>query len=209
MLITPLLPYPNFRRSVACYSDAMLEDTLRFIVANRGIFSMRSTNLHWEQQDLMKFWRGRGQAFIRLGLMCAEEAKQRGVNDLEGETPRLTRLKKGKYWLKPMWVGWDRMHADHRGTLLQHGETARVLYRVAKRHSGAKDFLYRNGWCELESRRGYYITDVNNFLDTEGFPVLGVNECPNHYAQFNWAEEPNGESDVWPPSNGDWNARTN
>lgn len=208
MLITPLLPYPNFRRSVACYSDDMLEMTFRLVVANRDMFSSKGRNLHWEQQDMMRFWQRREQGFIRLGLMCAEEAKQRGLWDDAYGVQQLTVVKKGKHWLKPVWAGWECLHADHRAILLQHEEVARILHRIAKQSSTPKEWLYGHGWSDLETQRGRYITDVNRFLDAEGFPPLEDDDHPNHYAQFNWAEEPNGEHKVWPPANGDWYART-
>ena len=212
MLITPLLPYPNFRRSVACYSDDMLKATFQLIVANRGMFSLRSCNLRWEQQDMMRFWRERGQAFIRLGLMCAEESKQREIGFPSSGVRRLTVLKKGKYWLKPLWVGWERLHADHRSILLQYEEVARVRHRIAQRGRGMgtpQDWMSRQGWNDLEGRGGHFIGDVNHFLDTEGFAPLEDNDHPNHYTQFNWAEAHDGEHQVWPPSNGDWYASDN
>lgn len=208
MLVTPLLPYPNFRQSVACYSDALLEETFKLVVANRCMFDLKSSELHWEQQDMIRFWKGRKQAFIRIGLMCADEAKQRGVGDSEGGVRRLAVHKKGKHWPKPLWAGWERLHTDHRAVLLHRGEVARAHCRVSKRNGHPKNWLYRNGWNNLDNRPGYHLADLNRFLDDEGFAPLEAGECPNHYRQFNWAEEPNGEFQVWPPSHGDWYART-
>lgn len=209
MLVTPLLPYPNFRRSVACYSTVMLMETLRLIRVNRAMFDLKSVELGWQQQDMFRFWKDRKQAFIRIGLMCAEEAGQRGLSVSASTVRQLTVHKKGKHWLKPMWAGWERLHAGHRAVLLHHGEVARIYYRVGRRESRPKDWLYTQGWSDLNNRPGYYITDLNRFLDTEGLPPLEEGDCPNHYAQFNWAEEPNGEHQVWPPTHGDWYARTN
>jgi hypothetical protein len=198
MLITPLLPYPNFRQSVACYSDGMLEITFQLIVVNCCVFGIKDRNLNWNQRDMMHLWKGRKQAFIRLGLMCAEEAEQRGVDPGLGKQ-ELEAKKKDKYWLKPMWAGWERLHSEHRAVLLQHEETVRIQHRIAQRISGPENWLHEQGWSNLESRCGRDIIDVNRFLDIQGFAPLEGEDCPNHYAQFNWAEEPNGKCRVCPP----------
>jgi hypothetical protein len=174
-------------------------------------FRVRDMDLSWEQRDLLRFWKDHEQAFIRFGLMCVEEAKQREIRCSEDMVSALTRFKEGKHWQKPLWAGWERLHSDHRAILLQLGEVERIYTRVLKHladtgevYASSHDWLARRGFSGLAQSNAIYTSDAQQYLDEEGIPPLADDECPNHYAQFNWSEEPDGEQGVWPPEGGTW-----
>ena len=213
MFLIPLLPYPSFRQSVACYSDPLLLATLAFMGEKCRTFRVRDVDLSWEQQDLLRFWKGHEQAFIRFGLMCVGEAKQRDIDCSRDLVSSLTRFKEGKHWQKPLWTGWGRFHSDHRASLLHLGEVERIYTRIQKHRdeiddlppaSSPRDWLYMRGFIGLAQGNANYITNVARFLADEGVPPLADDECPNHYAQFNWSEEPDGEQGAWPPEGDTW-----
>ena len=208
MFLIPLLPYPSFRQSVACYSDPTLVATLSLMEEKCRTFRLRDMDLSYEQRDLLRFWKGHEQAFIRFGLMCVEEAKQREIDSSRDMVAALTRFKEGKHWQKPLWVGWERLHSDQRATLLQLGEAERIYARLQKHHTelgfSPLAWLSMRGYGGLTQGEVGYTTDVRRYLDNEGIPSLADDECPNHYAQFNWSEEPDGEQKTWPPEDGRW-----
>ena len=211
MFLIPLLPYPSFRQSVACYSDPTLVAMLASMGEKCRTFRVRDMDLSWEQRELLRFWKDHEQAFIRFGLMCVEEAGQRDTGCSQDMVAALNRFKEGKRWPKPLWVGWGRFHSDHRASLLQWGEVERIYARVQKLLddtcdgvSSPRDWLAMRGYSGLAQGGTGYNTDIRRFLDAEGVPPLIVGECPNHYAQFNWSEEPDGEHRAWPPDEGTW-----
>jgi hypothetical protein len=160
---------------------------------------------------LLRFWKDREQAFIRFGLMCVEEAKQREIDCSEDMVSALNRSKEGKHWQKPLWVGWGRFHSDHRAILLQLGEVDGIHARLLKYladvgevYASPHDWLAMRGYSGLAQGGVGYNTDVRRYLDDEGIPPLADDECPNHYAQFNWSEEPDGEQRTWPPEGDTW-----
>jgi hypothetical protein len=53
------------------------------------------------------------------------------------------------------------------------------------------------GFPTIYNFEGYYLSDVDEILDREGAP--GV-ERENHYKQFEWAEEADGEICHTPPN---------
>lgn len=210
MISTILLPYPNFRKSVACYSNSVLIQTIQLILANRQCHGIHRSSVGNGQREVWLFWSNWKQAFIRLGMMCAEEAKMRGIPYDHVEATRLFRAKRNKHWRKPLWAGWEPLHSSHRGALLQIGEVERICSRIIKlnkvENKSAKikidivnNWLYDQGFDGLSEGDGSYTTEVHNFLDTQGAPPLG-DEYPNHYAQFNWVEEPCGHTLIWPPN---------
>lgn len=211
MFLTLLLPYPSFRQSVACYSDPTLVATLAFMDEKCRTFRTRDIDLSWEQREMLRFWKGREQGFIRFGLMCVEEAKQREVAYSQDMAAALNRFKEGKHWQKPLWVGWKRFHSDHRAILLQLGEVECIHARVLKHlcdegeiYTSPHDWLAMRGYSGLAQGDTSYNTDIQQYLDDEGIPPLADNECLNHYAQFNWGEEPDGQQRTWPPEDGMW-----
>ena len=212
MFLIPLLPYPSFRQSVACYSDPTLVATLSLMEEKCRTFRLRDADLSYEQRDLLRFWKGHEQAFIRFGLMCVEEAKQREIDYSRDMVVALNRLKEGKHWQKPLWAGWERFHSDHRAILLQLGEVECIYTRILKYHErqypgtdlSAHKWLSMRGYEGLAQGGTSYNTDIQRYLDDEGIPALADDECPNHYAQFNWSEEPDGEQRTWPPEGDTW-----
>jgi hypothetical protein len=184
---------------------------LAFMDEKCRTFRMRNMNLSWGQKELLRFWKDREQAFIRFGLMCIEEAEQRKVDYSRDLVSALTRFKEGKHWQKPLWAGWRRFHSDHREILLQLGEVERIYIRV-QRHlgeacedivdAGPANWFSMRGFNDLAQGGAAHNTDARRYLDDEGIPSLADDECPNHYAQFNWSEEPDGEQRVYPLKKG-------
>jgi hypothetical protein len=177
-------------------------------------FRTREVDLNWEQRDLLRFWKDREQAFIRFGLMCVDEAKQREISCSQDMVSGLTRRKEGKHWQKPLWAGWGRFHSDHRAILLQLGEVEHIYARVLKHladtgevYASPRDWLTTRGFSGLAQSNAIYTSDAQQYLDDEGIPPLADDECPNHYTQFNWSEEPDGEQRTSPPEDGRWMAR--
>lgn len=209
MLRTILLPYPSFRQSVACYSDNTLIQTLQKLFAFRGCLNKNLYDIRWNERDIWLFWSKWKQAYIRLAMMCTEEATSRNIPyDHEGAT-RLFRAKRGKHWRKPLWIGWNHLHSNHRAALLQFGEVERISRRIIKweKLEGASrdvqddcvfDWFEAEGFTGLYDGEETYIAETHSFLNVQGAPSLG-DEYPNHYAQFNWTECPNGNITAIPP----------
>jgi hypothetical protein len=206
------LPYPSFRRSVACYSDDVVVKTLTIVLDNYQLLNENPCNqyMRWQSRNFYVFWHNQKQALIRFGMMLAEESKMRGLSYNRRKAASFFRAKRGKHWKKPLWVGWERLHSNHRAALLQIGEVERLAYRIIKweKLENASEaiqddcittWFMEQGFSEIYQSGENYIIRVHEILDEQGAPPLEEGEFPNHYLQFNWAEQPNGEIKAWPP----------
>ncbi len=207
MFSTILLPYPNFRKSVTCYSDSTLYQTLRLILECRRCLTASSQRLDWRQRDIWCAWSEWEQAYIRLGMMCIEEATSRGISYDQIKAERLLRDKRGKHWVKPPWVNWDRLHSQHRAALLHAGRVEGVGNRIIeweKLGEAAVDVQVDtvNAWFCDEFSSGIYAGDTG--IIDEAHLALTIRNAPtyyspNHYAQFNWSEQATGRIEAYPP----------
>ena len=204
-----LLPFPSFRKSVACYSDYTLLQTMRFILENQ-----RRMEEGGPRRLVFLFWNKHKQAYIHLGMMCADELKLRDLPyDCEKADHLFQKVENG-HWKKPLWVGWDRLHASHRAALLQIGEVELVItryikwkklerYTIQKQVDLTNEWFADEGFHRLTDGGERYIIDVNHILDIQGAPPL-PDECRNPYACWNWSEKPCGRLDVTPPDSSSW-----
>ena len=210
MLRATFLPYANFRQSVNSYSDATLHKTLRLMLSCQNCLNRDQYSIDWREKNIWILWREWKQAFIRLAMMCVDNAVLRDVPFNGEDAKRLFRAKNGKHWQKPLWIGWEPLHSSHRAALMQLGEVERLSLRVIKwKHLEQKpkpeqwasvaNWFERFGFSNLTDGNSSYNQEVDNFLDTKGAPPLG----DHHYNQFNWTEQPEGNVTVWPVEPGE------
>lgn len=211
MIRVILLPFPSFRKSVACYSNYTLTQTMQFILRHQK--SMGSDS-YYRQRHVYLFWHKYKQAYIRLGMMCADELKLRDLSYDHEKASRFFQEVKEGHWRKPLWVGWDRLHASHRAALLQIGEVELIITRYIKwKHLGRYtiqrqldlvcEWFDDEGFHGIADGNEVYTTDVNRILDAQGAPPL-PDECHNPYTCWNWSEKPYGRLDVTPPNPNSW-----
>jgi len=206
-----LLPFPSFRESVACYSDNLLWDTMRFILKHQR--GMRK-DPQYRQRGVYLFWNEYKQAYIHLGMMCADELKKRDISYDDAKASRLFQEVKDERWKKPLWVGWDRLHASHRAAILQLGDVELATLRLVQWRNwdryttdARRDKVYE--WFDYEGFHGLadgderYIADIHRLLDERGAPPLSDEIC-NPYAHLGWSEIPCGRLDIRPPDPGTW-----
>lgn len=207
MLNTILLPYSNFRRSVACYSDFTLYQTLRLILAHRRCLTNAVHRVGWRERDTWIAWSKWQKAYIHLGMMCAAEATSRRIPYDHNKAARLFHGEYGEHWTKPLWVNWDRLHSQHRAALLHTGRVEGVANRITvwegleeatidTQVDTASEWFHNNisgNICACDAR---VIDEAHNILTDCNAPTYYT---PNHYEQFNWSEQPTGCIEAYPP----------
>lgn len=206
-----LLPYASFSRSVACYSNSTLLQTLSAITQKyRAVKSGRVQR--YCDEEMVFMWTNNITAFETIGKICIDEADSRKLTDerIDHGRNRFSDLKIIKPWKKPMWIGWPQLCKQHRGALLQEGE-AELLYLRILRYSGLEHaaawkqencietWITTTGFTDIETYNYSHMQRVVRFLAAEAVPEL-TSEDVNHYIQFNWDERPNGLINAWPPN---------
>jgi len=191
-----LIPYPSFRKSIACYTDAQLLRTLHSVFMIRTQICLTNpTNVRWNVREQWRMWHNWEQAFVHFGLMCIDEVKGRGLKYDKEHAKRLCIMKKEKRWYKPYWVNWPRFHAEHRALLVHYGECELFAVRLIQWKNekiGIKEdetltvraWLEINGFPNLFQIDHYTLQQVNCLLDDCGAPPLDRNNYPNPYANL-------------------------
>jgi hypothetical protein len=162
--------------------------------------------VRWEYHEIWRAWHTWYQAYIRFILFCFDEAERRGLDFNTNDRTSVGRSKRGKRWKKPLWVGWDAMHSTHRKNLLYMGICELIAERIGLLRNNkpvsahdpcVEEWLSRVGMPGIYGFDNYHVTEVSEILDREGAPYP---ERENHYKQFEWAEEADGEICHTPPN---------
>ncbi len=211
MINIALLPYASFHKSVECYSDATLFHTLSLLLARRNCISRSSSVLRYREREMWILWHEAKQAYIRLTMMCVDEANLRNIPYDRDIATCLFRAKRGKHWPKPLWVNWESWHSSNRAALLQMGAVEQLCQRIiswkgkkqwAKPRQWAfvTDWLSRYDFTTIAEGDERFLREVHNYLTDEGAPLVA---SINPYDQFNWTERPCGRITSWPPEPGE------
>ncbi|KPK54157.1 MAG: hypothetical protein AMS22_06240 [Thiotrichales bacterium SG8_50] len=185
MLDCILLPYASFPRSAACYSDAMLIETL---VTLRHF--NHAVEIGQQRPTIPMAWAGHYQAYSQLRVCCYAEATRRGIPVNSARMAAAKEAAGNGRGIKPHWVGWNKLHAWCKGRLLASGEMETVLKRYLRwralpldvRGSDAQEFFSRyfsyGNWTSVGNNTTY----LHEELSLLGAPTY----YGNHYGQFNW-----------------------
>jgi hypothetical protein len=194
------LPYPNFRQSIACYSDDTLKATLYTVrKAQNNIRKESRYDLPFNQFEIWRAWHSHYQAFIRFALICFEEVEERGLEFSEEDKRFFIRCKVEGRWRKPQWVGWEALHSEHRSNLKFLGLCELSASRICL-NEGVETSVFNSRvrrWLdfagfprEIYTLDALYLTEMNSILDSQRAPYPSAE---NHYNQFGWSEEANPE----------------
>lgn len=214
MLRTILIPYTNFRKSVACYNDNVLTQTIDLMTRQYRCLSFSRYDVSYRNRDIWCAWSAHPQAYIYLLAMCIDEAIMRRIKYSEKKVDAVLKNKEDGPWKKPLWVGWEPLHSSYRAALLMIGEIERIAMRIIlwERLENAEPHVIEdcvncwfmdNGFSNIYGMYAEDLDIANNALDEDGAPQLQADQFPNHYAQFGWDEEPRGEINIFPPEPGD------
>jgi len=192
-----LIPYPSFRKSIACYTDIQLVRTLC------SVFSVRSQIGHtnackvcWTAHEQWLMWHNWEQAFVHFGLMCVDEAKGRELRYSNERAEQLRKMKKEGRWYKPYWVGWPRFHDEHRALLIHYGECELLAIRLIRweiekapitkmpEEAFVQLWLESNGFPDLFQIDHCTLRQANHVLDNQGALPLNHDDYPNPYADL-------------------------
>jgi hypothetical protein len=195
-----LVPYPNFRKSIACYSNSQLLNTLQSVSAVCICIDKEDRyDIHWTVLEQWRMWYNWKQAFIHFGLMCFEEAKMRKLNfDRQIAWNLLHEMKKKGRWYKPYWIGWEQLHDEHRALLMHYGECERFAARfiVWKNHGKIRNietqtkiinrWLINKGFPKLFQLDRHTLEEAERFLNEQNAPHLERDKYPNPYINLGW-----------------------
>ena len=106
------LPYDDFEKTFRCLDWRRLGKQRVEAMQIYNIISGRTEKKGWSSHPCVKMWRGYNNALALYHNLCIKEWVSRGYNnnmsliECEGEI------------IYPNWLGGDKFHALHRGTLL-------------------------------------------------------------------------------------------
>jgi hypothetical protein len=195
MLRQLYLPYSNFRRSVACYSNSLLLETLKTFRQSRRMVQARvDYDIPDEFYYIWREWAGHYQAFSRLAVMCYEEGLSRSL-PVSRTRMRAAKDQISGSWTKPHWVGWAERHARHRANLRVIGAGENLGLRICvwrKWELDARLEGVRRCIKRYYPQLHWYSLDVGSIFNLHS--ILDELNAPryygNHYEQFEWSEEP-------------------
>lgn len=140
---------------------------------------------------IWQHWFGCEDAYAQFAGMVHAEAGRRNLRLIEA-CGRLPTLRPEGRWDKPMWVGWEPLHAEFRSYLHRLGEAEKLADRVCETCDVASD-IFSNAakrWLDRQTSMSHYhslgsatIGELNRRLDDSGASDVGHE---NHYDQFGW-----------------------
>lgn len=109
------LPYPDFKKSVACLDNKRLGKQRVEAYQILNIITGKRTEGGWINHPAVKMWEGYVDALKLYLKVCIEEWISRGYNN-NMEIPEIDNEKDIKM---PSWFGNEKFHASHRSNLLR------------------------------------------------------------------------------------------
>lgn len=188
------LPSSNYLQSAMWLDDLRLNkqitETLQIVNA------LGKTSGGWVNHPAVKMWRGYESSLYLYGSVMHAVWLNRGKNEHKSGVELMRLCHESGSLLCPPWNGNQEFHSSHRARLLHKGniDVVRKRLRDFTKDKYAVDnmiFVLYN-IREVRDLQVAHVADLNDFLDKQGVP-----NYPNHYAQFNWAEEPS-DTYIWP-----------
>lgn len=185
------LPYPDFQRSIECYSDYLLRDlTPQLPRIYRYIRIYSGYDVPCRYYEIWRAWHDWSQAFVRFSLMCFDEIDRRGLeNDSTALRTLNGRRSEGRCAM-PQWLGWDALHEEYQGYLTHTGVCEIIGHRIASitdtsdplDHSVRSWLDYNIGYRTIYHIEPRSVESIHLHLDNDN-----AEEGPeNHYTQYGW-----------------------